>query len=65
MAHALEDAILRLDETPYRGSVRRAGAFANRGYRQVFVKNFTIVYRVNQVRKKVVIVTVRYTPSSF
>lgn len=56
---------MRLDETPYRGSVRRAGAFSNRGYRQVFVKNFTIVYRVDQVRKMVVIVTARYTPSSF
>lgn len=65
MADALEDAILSLDEMPYRGSVRRAGAFANRGYRQVFVKNFTIVYRVDQERKMVVIVTVRYTPGSF
>lgn len=65
MADALENAILSLDEMPYRGSIRRTGAFANRGYRQVFVKNFTIVYRIDEVRKQVVIVTVRYTPSSF
>ncbi len=65
MADALENAILSLDEMPYRGSIRRTGAFANRGYRQSFVKNFTIVYRIDETRKLVVIVTVRYTPSSF
>ena len=51
MADALEDAILSLDEMPYRGAIRRAGAFANRGYRQIFVKNFTIVYRINEAKK--------------
>ena len=65
MADALEDAVLSLEEIPYRGSIRRTGAFANRGYRQVFVKNFTIVYRIDEAKRMVVIVTVRYTPSSF
>ena len=65
MADTLEEAILSLGEMPYRGSIRRTGAFANRGYRQVFVKNFTIVYRIDETRNMVVIVTVRYAPSSF
>ena len=65
MADVLVDAILSLEEMPYRGSIRRTGAFANRGYRQVFLKNFTIVYRIDEAKKMVVIVTVRYTPSSF
>lgn len=65
MADTLEDAILSLDEMPYRGSVRRTGAFANRGYRQIFAKNFTIVYRIDEAKKMVMIVTVRYTPGSF
>ncbi len=65
MADALEAAILSLDELPYRGAVRRVGAFANRGYRQLFVKNYTIVYRIDEKRKTVVVVTIRYTPSSF
>lgn len=65
MADTLEDAILSLDEMPYRGSIRRTGAFANRGYRQIFAKNFTIVYRIDEAKKMVVIVTVRYTPGSF
>lgn len=65
MADLLESAILGLDETPYRGSVRRTGSFANRGYRQIFVKNFAIVYRIDEEKKNVIIVTVRYTPSNF
>ena len=65
MLDVLEDAILSLDKMPYRGAVRRVGAFANRGYRQIFVKNITIVYRIDETRKMVVIVTVRYTPSCF
>lgn len=65
MADLLEDAILGLDEMPYRGAIRRTGAFANRGYRQIFVKNFTIVYRIDDQKKMVIIVTIRYTPSSF
>ncbi|MDD6306425.1 MAG: type II toxin-antitoxin system RelE/ParE family toxin [Clostridiales bacterium] len=65
MADSLEEAILSLNEIPYRGSIRRTGAFANRGYRQLFVKNFTIVHRIDEARKMVIIVTVRYTPSSF
>ena len=46
-------------------SIRRTGAFANRGYRQIFTKNFTIVYRIDEAKKMIVIVTVRYTPGSF
>ena len=64
-AEKMANAILSLDEMPYRGSVRKTGAFANRGYRQLFVKNFTIVYRIDETGKMVIIVTVRYTPSSF
>lgn len=65
MADTLEDAILSLAEMPYRGSIRRTVAFANRGYRQLLVKNFTIVYRIDEAGKVVIVVTVRYTPSSF
>lgn len=65
MIDLLEQAILGLDEMPYRGSVRRTGAFANKGYRQIFVKNYTIVYRIDESKKQVIIVTVRYTPSRF
>ena len=65
LADSLEAAILSLDEMPYRGAVRRVGAYANKGYRQLFVKNFTILYRIDEKMKMVIVVTVRYTPSNF
>ncbi len=65
LADLLEAAILSLDEMPYRGAVRRVGAYANKGYHQLFVKNFTILYRIDEKMKMVIVVTVRYTPSNF
>jgi plasmid stabilization system protein ParE len=65
MADILEKAILSLSDLPYRGTLRKTGAFANKNYRQLLVKNFTIVYRIDEKKKMVIIVTIRYTPSSF
>ncbi len=62
---ALEEAILSLEMFPERGSIRRTGVYANGNYRQLFVKNYVIVYRVYKNKKEVHIVTVRYAPSNF
>lgn len=61
----LETAIFSLEQLPERGAVRRVGAYANSGYRQLFVKRFIIIYRVLKPQKEVHIVTVRYAPSLF
>lgn len=61
----LEKAIFSLEQFPERGSIRRIGAYANGDYRQLFVKNYVIVYRVLKEKKEVHIVIVRYTPSNF
>ncbi|WP_072911481.1 type II toxin-antitoxin system RelE/ParE family toxin [Desulforamulus aeronauticus] len=61
----LEEAILSLEVMPQRGARRRVGAYASRGYRQLFVKNFTIVYRIDERKKEVIIVAVRYSRSEF
>ena len=65
MAARLEAAISSLERFPGRGAVRKIGSHADKGYRQLFVKNFTIVYRILEEKGEVHIVTVRYTPSSF
>lgn len=62
---AFEEALLSLECFPQRGAPRKTGAYANRGYRQLFVKNFAIVYRVNEKQKQVVVVTVRHSRSQF
>ena len=63
LVNEMEIAILSLDELPYRGATRQRGRYANAGYRQLFVENYTIVYRIDEDKKLVIIVTVRYTPS--
>ncbi len=65
MIAALEEAIYSLEELPERGAVRRTGVYADRGYRQLFVKNYVIIYKVLQDRRQVHVVTVRYAPSQF
>lgn len=61
----IENAVFSLELMPERGAVRRSGIYANRNYRQLFVGNYIIVYRVKKEEKQVHIVTVRYAPSSF
>lgn len=64
MVELLEEAILGLDRMPFRGFIRKNGIYTRR-YRQLFVKNFTIIYRIDEDKKNVIIVTIRYTGSSF
>lgn len=62
---SFEDAVLSLEKLPRRGTERKIGVYANRGYRQLFIKNFTIVYRIDEKMKHVIVVTVKYSPSIF
>lgn len=61
----IEAGIFSLEEIPNRGAPRRIGNYANKGYRQLFIKNYTIVYRVDETEKQVIIVTVKYSGSDF
>ncbi len=63
MIDSIEEAILSLETFPERGAVRKTGIYAARDYKQLFVKNYVIVYRI--VEKEVHIVTVRYSSSNF
>lgn len=65
MIAELERSIFSLEQLPERGAIRRVGAYANKDYRQLFVKNYAIIYRVLKQKQEVHIVTVRYTPSHF
>ena len=61
----IESAILSLEDMPYRCPERKIGIYANRGYRQLFIKNYTAVFRINEQTKTVVVVAIRYSPSEF
>jgi len=61
----IEAALLSLYFMPHRCSERRVGAFANQGYRQLFVKNYTALFRTDEEKMLVIVVTVRYSKSQF
>ena len=63
--NCIEEAIIGLENFPYRGAKRKVGVYANGGYRQLFAKNFTVIYKVNEKMKCVIVVTVKYSPSCF
>lgn len=65
MIEELEKAIFSLEQLPERGAIRRYGNYANGDYRQLFVKNYVIIYRILREVKEVHIVTVCYTPRNF
>ena len=65
LLHELEESILSLEQLPYRCPERRHGVYANRGYRQLLLKNYSIIYRVDEEKKQVIVVTVRYSRSNF
>ena len=62
---SLHEAVNTLKNFPYRCALRKIGRYANSSHRQLFVKNFTVVYRVDELRQRVFVVAVRYTPSDF
>lgn len=65
LVEEIEQEILSLERLPNRCPARRTGVYANKGYRQLFVKNYTVIFRVDEDEKTVIVVTVRYAPSQF
>ena len=65
LAEKLEKAILSLEEQPYRGAERKYRFYAFKGYRQLTVENYIIIYEVFENEKVVAVVTVKYGKSEF
>ena len=61
----IEERILSLEYMPHRCPERRMGAYGGKGYRQLQVKNYTVIFRINETTKTVIVVTVRYSSSQF
>lgn len=59
----LEHAITSLEMMPYRGFEYKRGS--HKKYRQILVKNFTIVYKIMEDNNKVKIMAVKYAPSNY
>lgn len=65
LVERIEEKICSLEYMPYRCPERKRGAYAYRGYRQMLVENYMVIYRINEADKQVIIVTVRYSLSNF
>ena len=61
----LEAGILSLRNMPQRCPERQIGVYAGKGYRQLLVKNYTIIFRVEEMNRRVIILTIRYSRSNF
>lgn len=61
----IEEAIFALEKIPKKGGFREYGKYAAKGYRQIFVNKYTIVYRIDEAAKEIIIITIRPTASRF
>ena len=61
----LEAGLLPLSSMPQRCPERQIGIYAGKGYRQLFIKNYTIIFRVEEMTRQVIILTIRYSRSNF
>ena len=65
LVEEIETGINSLESMPQRCPERRVGNYANKGYRQLFIRHYTVVFRIDEQGKQVVVVTIRYSPSLF
>lgn len=61
----IERSVLSLRQMPYRNPERKNGVYADKGYRQLLVKSYLVIYRVDETKKQVIVLTVRYAKSEF
>ncbi|MEE1354071.1 MAG: type II toxin-antitoxin system RelE/ParE family toxin [Acutalibacteraceae bacterium] len=61
----IEQRILSLELFPHRGTLRKTGIYSNGKYRQLFFKNYTIIYRINESNHQIIIVTICYSHRLF
>ena len=54
------DALGSLSAFPYSHQDRLVGRYANKGYKQVIIDNYLAIYRINEKKKEVYVVTIHY-----
>ena len=59
-ADRIKSAILGLDQFPQAHQERQEGKYANKGYRQLLIDNYVAIYRIDEDKKIVFVMTVQY-----
>ena len=56
----IKNAILNLSTLPQSHQERIEGRYARKGYRQLLVDNYIVIFRIDEINKTVHVVTVQY-----
>ena len=56
----IKKAILNLDTFPQSHQERNEGRYALKGYRQLLIDNYIIIFRIDEINKFVYVVTIQY-----
>lgn len=59
-ADRIKEAILGLETMPQSHQERLVGRYAGKGYKQLLIDNYVAIYRIDEVKKIVWVVTVQY-----
>ena len=54
------DAIWTLEQMPEAHQDRLVGRYAGKGYKQLIIDNYLVIYKMDNISKKVFVVTVQY-----
>ncbi len=55
------DALAKLETFPSSHQDRLEGRYAGKGYKQLLIDNYIAIFRIDEVNKKVYVVTVQYS----
>ena len=58
--YRIKKAILSLDTFPHSHQKRNVGRYANKGYRQLLIDKYLVIFSIDESCKTVFIVTVQY-----
>lgn len=56
----IKNAILSLNIFPQSHQERNEGRYAGKGYRQLLIDNYVAIFRIDDITKKVIVVTIQY-----
>ena len=56
----IKKAVLSLDTFPHSHQERNEGRYAGKGYRQLLIDNYITIFRIDESRKTVYVITIQY-----
>lgn len=56
----IKKAVLNLDTFPQSHQERNEGRYAGKGYRQLLIDNYIVIFKINEQEKIVYVITIQY-----